>query len=165
MRVIGIDPGSRFTGYGILEGPGGTPRHLDNGVLVLPPSLPMAERLARLSAGLTALVEEHRPEAAAMETVFTHRNVKSALVLAQARGAALAVFGRFGVPVFEYAPAAIKTAVTGYGRAEKEQIQKMMRILLKLPEDAASDASDALAAACCHLRTVRLSALTVTGRA
>ena len=167
MRVLGIDPGSRATGYGLVDGVGGRPSHVDNGVITLSARLELPVRLARLTAGLEELVERHAPEAASVETVFAHRNVRSALVLAQARGAILAVLGRHHIPVFEYAPAVVKTTVTGYGRAEKAQMQKMIRMLLNLREDAASDASDALAVAICHVRSAKmahLKAAMVVGR-
>jgi crossover junction endodeoxyribonuclease RuvC len=156
MRVLGLDPGSRFTGYGILELAPGGPRHVDNGVVSLKATLPLAVRLSQLSASLSELIEEHAPDVAAIESVFTHKNVQSALVLAHARGALMAVLGRHNIAVHEYAPAAVKTAMTGFGRADKAQMQKMVCLVLKLPALADVDASDALAVAFCHLRNARL---------
>lgn len=155
MRVLGIDPGSRFTGYGLLELAGGGPKHVDNGVIVLSQKMPLAQRLAALSEAIDELVSRYAPTTAAVETVFAHKNVQSALVLAQARGAILAVLGKHNLPVSEYSPAEIKSSVAGHGRAEKPQMQKMVRLLLGLPEIAATDASDALAVGICHLRTAR----------
>lgn len=157
MRVMGIDPGSRFTGYGVLDWINGAPRHVDSGVISLSPTQPLAERLAVLTRELEALVERAQPAAAAVEKVFTAHNVRSALVLAHARGAILAVLGKFGVPVFEYTASEVKTSVTGYGRAEKEQMQKMVFMMLGIVAPARFDASDALAIGICHQRSARLA--------
>jgi crossover junction endodeoxyribonuclease RuvC len=157
MRVMGIDPGSRFTGYGILDWVNGAPKHVDNGVIVLPQTKDLASRLAELSVAMDELLVKFAPTTAAVEKVFTAHNVRSALVLAQARGVILASFGRTGVPVHEYSASEVKTSVAGYGRAEKAQMQKMTRLLLGLHEVADVDASDALAIGICHLRTARLT--------
>lgn len=158
MRVLGIDPGSRFTGYGLLDWVQGAAKHVHNGVVKLNPEKPLSERLGVLSEGVEALVREFAPTVAAVEQVFTAHNVKSAIVLAQARGAVLAVLGRHGVPVFEYSASEVKTAVTGYGRADKQQMQKMVSLLLGIHTPAVHDASDALAVGICHLRNARLTA-------
>lgn len=162
MRVLGIDPGSRITGYGVVDGLGGTAGHVDNGIISLPPRQELPARLALLATRLDEVIERFSPAAASVETVFAHKNVRSALVLAHARGVIFAVLGKHGIPVFEYAPAVVKTTVTGYGRAEKAQMQKMIRLLLNLREDASSDASDALAVAICHVRSAKMANLKMT---
>lgn len=159
MRVLGLDPGSRRTGYGVLELAAGSPRYVEHGVLPLDPDAPLEVRLAALSNALAGVLDRNRPDAAAIETVFTGKNMRSAIVLAQARGALLAQLGLRSIPVFEYQPAVIKTTLTGFGRAEKGQIQTMVRLLLKLPELPTTDSADALAVAICHLRNARLAML------
>lgn len=159
MRVLGLDPGSRRTGYGVLELTAGSPRYVEHGVLPIDVDAPMEVRLAALSHAIAGLIDRHRPDAAAIETVFTGKNMRSAIVLAQARGVLLAQLGLRAIPVFEYQPAVIKTTLTGFGRAEKGQIQTMVRLLLKLPELPAADSADALAVAICHLRTARWATL------
>lgn len=158
MRVLGIDPGSRFTGFGLLDWVQGNAQHVHHGVVTLNPQKPLSERLGLLSEGLEQVVRDYAPTVAAVEQVFTAHNVRSAIVLAQARGAVLAVLGRAGVPVFEYAAAEVKTTVTGYGRADKQQMQKMVSLLLGIHTPAVHDASDALAVGLCHLRNARLTA-------
>ncbi len=134
--------------------------HVENGVFMLSPTKPLAMRLGELSVGLDELIGRYAPDGAAVETVFTHKNIQSAIVLAQARGALLAVLGRHGIPVFEYSPAEVKTTVVGYGRAEKSQVQRMVQVLLGLPDQAATDASDALAIGICHVRAAAFTART-----
>ncbi len=158
MRILGLDPGSHFTGYGVLDWAGSRATHVDNGVIALADG-PLPSRLSELSTRLNEVIDAHAPDVAAVESVFAHRNFQSAFILAQARGALLAVLGLRRVPVFEYAPADIKKTLTGNGRAEKPQMQRIVRMLLKLPEDAAADASDALAAAFCHVRMARTHAV------
>ncbi|CAG1002950.1 Crossover junction endodeoxyribonuclease RuvC [Anaerolineae bacterium] len=155
MRVLGIDPGSINTGYGIVgKGAGGSLVKICAGAISPGASLPVAERLLRVSEGLSRVIEEHRPDAVSIETVFFAKNVKSAITLGQARGAALVCAARSALPVFEYAPAAVKLAVTGYGQAEKAQVEKMVRLLLKSTEDhGKADAFDALAIAICHIHS------------
>lgn len=157
MKVLGIDPGSINTGYGIVgKGQGGSLVHICSGAISPGAGLPIAERLLKVSEGLCELIEEHRPDAVSIESVFTAVNVKSAIVLGQARGAALLSAARFSLPVFEYAPSSIKLAVTGYGQAAKEQVQKMVKLLLKSDEVfKKADASDALAIAICHIHSCR----------
>lgn len=157
MKVLGIDPGSINTGYGIVgKGPGSSLVHVCHGAISPGRGLTVAERLLRVSEGLEKIIEEHRPDAVSIESVFSAVNVKSALTLGQARGAALLSAARFGLPVFEYAPSSIKLAVTGYGQAAKEDVQKMIRLLLKNVEAfQKADASDALAIAICHIHSCR----------
>lgn len=164
LRILGVDPGSRVTGYGVIEVQGGRQRCIVHDVIRLPEA-PLEQRLLRLQSALRAVIAEHRPDEVAMEQVFVRRNVASALVLGQARGAALVAVAEAGLPLHEYAPASIKQAVAGSGRAEKPQIQKMVRMLLNLPAAPAEDAADALACALCHAhgRTMKLHTQKVLG--
>lgn len=157
LRILGVDPGSRVTGYGLIEVVGSRQRCVAHDVIRLP-ERPLEQRLLLLLTRLRELIAEHRPDEVAMEEVFVRRNVASALVLGQARGAALCAVAEAGLPLHEYAPASIKLAVAGSGRAEKAQIQRMVRVLLNLPAPPAEDAADALACALCHAhgRTLKL---------
>ncbi len=160
MRILGIDPGTNATGYGVIERDGSKLRHIAHGTLRPARARPMAARLAEIHAGLTALIAEHRPERIALEQIFVAASSRSALVLGQARGAALAAAGAAGVPVDELAPQTIKLAVTGTGAAHKEQVQAMVRRLLALQASPPRDAADALAAAICFAHRGGLEALT-----
>jgi crossover junction endodeoxyribonuclease RuvC len=157
-RILGVDPGSRRTGFGIIECRGSDYVHIAHGCLNVGGAL-MAERLRLIFDGLQALIGEHQPAEVAVERVFVNRNVQSALKLGQARGAALCAVPR-GLPVFEYAPRAIKMALVGSGAAEKSQVAHMITTLLRLQERIGPDASDALAVAVCHAHSRRLHALT-----
>ncbi|MDT0498358.1 crossover junction endodeoxyribonuclease RuvC [Algiphilus sp. W345] len=148
-RILGIDPGSRLTGYGLILTDGPRTRHLAHGVIRCGDG-PLPRRLTLIFRELSALLLEHQPDQAAVEQVFVNRNVQSALTLGQARGAAVCALGMQGLEVSEYAPAEIKRAIVGRGRAEKVQVQHMVRVLLNLDESPAEDASDALAVALCH---------------
>jgi crossover junction endodeoxyribonuclease RuvC len=157
VRILGLDPGSRRTGFGVLECRGADLILIAQGCLNVSAAAPTA-RLRLIFEGLAALFGEHRPAEVAVERVFVSRNVASALKLGQARGAALcAVPG--GVPVFEYAPRAIKLAVVGSGGAEKFQVAHMMRVLLRVAGPLSADAADALAVAVCHAHARRLGTL------
>ncbi|HEV2229569.1 MAG TPA: crossover junction endodeoxyribonuclease RuvC [Steroidobacteraceae bacterium] len=157
LRILGLDPGSRRTGFGVLECRGAQLTLLAQGCLNVSAAAPAA-RLRMIFDGLAALFGEHRPAEVAVERVFVSRNVDSALKLGQARGAALcAVPG--GVPVFEYAPRAIKLALVGSGAAEKFQVAHMVRVLLGVEGPLSADAADALAVAVCHAHARRLAAL------
>jgi crossover junction endodeoxyribonuclease RuvC len=149
-RVIGIDPGSRHTGYGIIDIAAGRVTHVDNGAISPNPKKPFAERLAYIYDGLEEVLARFNPTEGAIEEIFFARNVKSAIKLGEARGTAILAMARFGIPVSEYAATAVKQAVTGFGRAEKCQVAAMTATLLKLPEPACADAADALAVALCH---------------
>jgi crossover junction endodeoxyribonuclease RuvC len=154
MRVLGIDCGGEYTGYGVVEDDSGALRHVCSGAIRLDPRHSLPVRLNQIFAGLQALIEQHRPEMVAIEEVFYAVNAKSALKLGQVRGVAMLAAAACGLEVAEYAPLSIKSAVVGYGRADKSQVQQMVTRLLKLeqvPEPA--DASDALAIAICHIHT------------
>lgn len=148
-RILGIDPGSRFTGYGIIETSAGRSRCLAASVIKLGDGA-LPPRLLKLQRELGAVIEEFKPDEVAMEQVFVKRNVSSALVLGEARGVALVTVAAAGLEVHEYAPASIKQAIAGNGRAEKSQVQHMVKLLLNLLKAPAEDASDALACALCH---------------
>jgi crossover junction endodeoxyribonuclease RuvC len=147
--VLGIDPGSRRCGYGLVAREGRGLRVLESGVLV-PGERPMAERLGLILEGLAEVIARGRPHEVSVEQVFSGASARSALVLGQARGVALAVSARAGLPVFEYAPSQVKLAFTGNGRAGKDQMLRTARMLLGVAADL-SDEADALALAVCHL--------------
>ncbi|MEM8768956.1 MAG: crossover junction endodeoxyribonuclease RuvC [Pseudomonadota bacterium] len=154
-RVIGIDPGSRLTGYGIVEvGPRGL-SYLGSGCIRTSKG-PFPERLAEIYAGVTELITTHGPEVLAIEEVFLARNPDSALKLGQARGVAIAAGVAHGLPVHEYAARRVKQGVVGTGRASKAQVQHMVRVILGLPGEPQADAADALAIAICHVNTLGL---------
>jgi crossover junction endodeoxyribonuclease RuvC len=154
MRVMGVDCGSECTGYGVVEGDGRALACVAVGAIRLAPREALELRLKKVFDGLTALIAEHRPEVVAIEDVFYSVNAKSALKLGHVRGVAMMAAAQQGLSVVAYAPLAIKSAVTGYGRAEKLQVQAMVARLLRLdapPQPA--DAADALAIAICHIHT------------
>lgn len=156
MRVLGIDPGSRFCGFGVVEDAGGTRvRHLGHGVLSVGEAASVEERLRRLHEGLCREIGRHRPELIAVEDVFHARNARSALVLGQSRGVALLAAAQAGLAVRSFPPAVIKQAVTGTGRAEKEQVGRMVGVVLGIAIEGRLDASDALAAAICAILRAR----------
>lgn len=158
MRVIGIDPGSRFTGFGVVEGQGQSVTCVAHGCIKSTLGN-MPSRLATLYQALADTVQEYRPEAGAVEAGFVHhRNVSSALKLGQARGVALAALAGAGLPVAEYAPRDIKLSVVGYGAADKKQVQHMVCQLLGLREVPGEDAADALGIAICHLHRASINA-------
>ena len=151
MRVLGIDCGSERTGYGVIESDGQTHRMIALGVIRTSPKWPFERRLKEIAGGLRGLLREFAPESAAVEEVFHSANAKTALKLAHVRGVALLSIAEAGVELAEYSPLEVKMSVVGYGRAEKSQVQLMVRSLLQLPEAVASeDAADALAIAICH---------------
>lgn len=151
-RVLGIDPGSRVTGYGIVEWQRGRTRYVASGCIRVQ-AADAAARLAEIYAGVITLIEAHRPTVVAIEQVFLARNASSALKLGQARGVALAAAAGSGVPVSEYAARRVKQALTGTGAATKEQMQHMVKALLGLSATPMRDAADALAIAICHINT------------
>jgi crossover junction endodeoxyribonuclease RuvC len=155
MRVLGIDCGTEYTGYGIVElAPSGKLTCLTSGAIKLSPREPLPLRLNRIYERLAELIHQHQPEQVAIEDVFYAVNVKSALKLGQVRGVAMLAAAAAGLQVAEYAPLSIKSSVVGYGRAEKHQVQQMVTRLLELQQPPEPmDASDALAIAICHLHT------------
>jgi len=154
VRVFGIDPGSERTGYGCVESDGSRHRLVACGAIVTPPRLGFPAQLLRIHQQLAGLLAEHHPECVAVESVFYAANVRSALKLGHARGVALLAAVEGGYGLAEYTPAEIKRAVVGYGRAEKHQVQEMVRMLLGLAEvPTPHDAADALAVAICHVHS------------
>jgi len=159
VRVLGIDPGSETTGWGVVEGDARHYRMVDFGTVKATPRERFAARLLKISRGVEALIEKFRPDVCAVEEAFFAVNAKTALKLGQVRGVVLVAAERAGVEIAEYAPRLIKQTVVGYGAAEKHQVQEMVRILLKLRDAPAPlDASDALAVAITHLHHAGLPA-------
>lgn len=156
MRVLGIDPGSRITGYGLVEQQGSRLVHVDNGAIFTDKADDFPGRLKLIFEGISTVISEYQPEVVAVEDIFFSTNVRSALKLGQARGAAIAAAVHGCLPVFEYTALQVKKAVVGEGKAAKEQVQKMLKALLGLPEVAQADASDALAVAVCHINSYAL---------
>ncbi|MGY9003951.1 MAG: crossover junction endodeoxyribonuclease RuvC [Rhodospirillales bacterium] len=150
MKLLGLDPGLRNTGWGLIESTGNRLTHLANGVVNSTASLPLAERLVQLHDGLVEVIEATRPDEAAVEETFVNKNPTSTLKLGQARGIALLVPAKAGIPVFEYTPNQVKKTVVGAGHAQKEQVQMMVHTLLPGIEVKSADAADALAIAICH---------------
>lgn len=162
MRVLGIDPGTATTGFGLVEGePGGEPSLVDYGAIRTAPPTPMPERLVEIHRALGCLIVELRPDAVAVEELFFAANATTAIAVGQARGVVLLAAAQAGLPVYEYKPLVVKQALTGYGRADKRQMQDMLRIILELPDiPRPDDAADAIAIALCHLQMARLRDLT-----
>ena len=159
MRVLGIDCGTECTGWGVIESDGRSHRVLGHGVIRTAVKKPLEQRLAAIAQGLRAVLQDHRPDAAAVEEVFYSQNVKTALKLAHVRGVALLAIAEAQISLGEYSPLAIKVSVVGYGRAEKQQVQMMVRTLTGLQGVIETeDASDALAVAICHATTCRTAA-------
>jgi crossover junction endodeoxyribonuclease RuvC len=155
-RVLGIDPGSRVTGWGLIDSDGRRSRHLASGCVRVA-DLPWPERLGGIFRGLREVVDRHQPAEVAVEQVFFARNAASALKLGQARGAALCAVLAAGVQVYEYTPRAVKQAVVGGGGADKAQVEHMVKIILSLQRELAEDEADALAVAVCHAHTLGLT--------
>jgi crossover junction endodeoxyribonuclease RuvC len=158
MLVIGIDPGTATTGYGIVrENEDGSLSAIRYGVLRTPSHTPLAERLRSLYVQLEQILCTENPQNAAVEILFFQRNVRTAMAVGQSRGVVLNCLAASGVAVSEYTPLEIKQAVTGFGKAPKNQVQEMVRVLLRLPEiPKPDDTADALAAAICHIHSYRL---------
>lgn len=159
MRVLGIDPGSRVTGWGVVErSGGGSFRHLASGTIALPTCDGLDARLARLHDACRRLFAAWRPTAIVLERAFVARNVQSAFRLGEARGAVLAAVGAASLPLHEYAPAAVKLATAGHGAAAKDAVGRGVAAQLRIETPLAPDASDALALALCHLQQAPLAA-------
>lgn len=155
MLVLGIDPGLATLGYGLVERDCSTLRPLDYGTVITPAGMDMSQRLVRIYEGVYQLVETFSPDAVAIEELFFNKNVKTAIAVGQARGVAIVAAAKYDIPVYEYTPLQVKQAVVGYGRAEKEQVQNMTKMLLGLREiPRPDDAADALAISICHLNHI-----------
>ena len=158
MRILGLDPGSRVCGYGVIDVLGDELRYVECGVLTAPEDRAMEDRLGEIARGLREVIGELAPKVVAVEDVFVHQqNPRSGLALAQARGMALAVIGLSGLSVASYPPAVVKKSVAGSGAAGKDQVARMVQALIKLKSLPKADASDALAIAITHGRAVRPS--------
>lgn len=157
MLAIGIDPGTAITGYGLVhQSDAGDLEAVDWGVILTPAKMPIGERLVEIHEALAKILKKHKPQNAAVEALFFQRNVRTAMSVGQARGVVLLALEQAGVPVVDYTPNQVKQAVSGYGAADKRQMQAMVFTLLKLPElPKPDDAADALAIAICHLNTQR----------
>jgi len=153
LRIIGIDPGSLVTGYGIVEPIDGRPCHVASGRVVAPAGVTFNGRLRTIYSQLTEVIARHTPEVMAVEDLFFARNVKTALKLGHVRGVAMLAGLNAGLPIAEYSPLTVKQALVGYGRAQKEQVQEMVRLLLHLEFLPEPDTADALAVAVCHLHS------------
>ena len=150
MRILGIDPGTRRCGYGVIEGERGRLSYVECGVIEPPAKAPLAERLAELWAGLGDVIGELAPSVMAVEDIFHGIDARAALTLGHARGVVLAAAGAAGILVHSYPPATVKRSVTGYGRAAKPQVCAVVQTLLALKRVPRADAADALAVAICH---------------
>ena len=149
IRILGIDPGSIATGYGIIDTEGNHSTHIDNGIIPVSGDS-LADKLGIIHSGILDLIDQFAPAEIAIEQVFMHRNADSALKLGQARGAAITACAGRELPVFEYTANQVKKATVGKGHAAKQQVQHMVKVLLCLNEVPAADAADALAIALCH---------------
>jgi crossover junction endodeoxyribonuclease RuvC len=156
MRVLGVDPGSRYLGYGLVEVASGGPRYLAHGVVRAGTTVPLEQRLEAIFIELGRVFDVYAPDAVAVEGVFTHKNARSALILGHARGVVLLIAARARVPIFEYAPARVKRAIGSGGNDSKGSVARMVTGLLSLKEPLErADAYDALAVACCHVNQWR----------
>lgn len=153
MIIIGIDPGSRLTGFGVIRIEGNQSFYLDSGCLRITATMDVGVRLQQIFTGLKEIIHQYQPHEAAIEQIFMNQNPNSALKLGQARGAAIAALN---IPVAEYSARQVKQSVVGYGAAKKEQVQHMVSRLLNIAHDLQTDAADALAVALCHAHS-RLS--------
>jgi len=155
MRVLGIDPGSIVTGYGIVEDCQGKLTQVASGAISLSRISSFPQRLREIYEKLTSIISSYAPECAAIEEVFFAKNVRSAILLSHARGVAILAAENARLPLYEYSPLEVKQSLVGYGRATKDQVEKMTKYLLNISQVKSRDASDALAVAICHLHTAR----------
>ena len=155
-RVLGVDTSLRSTGIGVVDATGSSHKAISWGLIKNPPKRPHTACLAHLFDEVSTVIRRDRPDAAAVEGIFFSKNVRTAVTLGQARGVVLAACAREGIPVYEYSPRSIKQSVVGNGNAHKEQVIRMVTLLLGLAEAPKDDAADALAAALCHLHQARL---------
>lgn len=160
MVVMGIDPGFAITGYGVVKYEGNKFRVYDYGSIMTKASEDLSDRLLLINNGLEKLIEKYKPDAISVEELFFNKNIKTAMAAAHGRGVALLCAAKSGSKVFEYTPLQVKQAVVGYGRASKEQIQQMVKIILNLHEiPKPDDVADALAIAICHCHSHRIGSL------
>jgi crossover junction endodeoxyribonuclease RuvC len=160
MIVLGIDPGTAITGYGLISERDSQPIALAQGAILTPANDPLPDRLVTIHRELTHIIEQYRPDSAAVEQLFFNKNVRTALSVGHARGVTLLALAQANVPIYEYTPLEVKLAVTGNGRADKHQIQQMITLLLGLEAiPKPDDVADALAVAVCHFHSARLASL------
>ena len=164
MRVLGIDPGTITTGWGVVEkGASGRLIYVSDGEIKTPERASLSEKLLVISSGLKEAIRRTAPTACAVESVFFARNARSAVILGHARGVSLLSAAELGLPVYEYSPATVKQTVSSYGRADKAQVGKMISLLLKRGDFTGPDATDALAVAICHIHHGAAARLNVIG--
>ncbi|MCL4694754.1 MAG: crossover junction endodeoxyribonuclease RuvC [Candidatus Hydrogenedentes bacterium] len=160
MRVLGFDPGTATTGYGVVEGKGTRLTHIAHGIIATPPGQPFATRLRTIFEESQALIARYEPDAVAVEKLYFSRNVTTGITVAQARGVIALACELAGKPIGEFSPLEVKNAVVGYGKATKQQVQDMVKILLNLEDrPRPDDAADAIALAICQIHAGRLGAL------
>jgi len=160
LIVLGIDPGIAILGYGVIHSEGNKLRLIQYGAVTTPPEWSMPERLKYIYDQVTNLIVEYKPDAIAVEELFFNKNVKTALTIGHARGVALVAAAKEGMDLYEYTPLQVKQAVVGYGRADKQQVQQMVKVLLNLREiPKPDDAADALAVAICHTHATKMGHL------
>jgi crossover junction endodeoxyribonuclease RuvC len=158
--VLGIDPGTAITGYGLVREDDKGLALVDCGAITTPSGQPLAARLQSIYQGLSGVIREHQPEMAAVEELFFSRNVRTALSVGHARGVVLLALADAGLPIYEYKPLQVKQAIAGYGSADKQQVQEMVRMLLSLDHvPQPDDAADAVAVAVCHIHSAGMMAL------
>jgi crossover junction endodeoxyribonuclease RuvC len=154
--ILGIDPGMAIMGYGVIESNGNKVRALDYGVVTTPSDMETPQRLLRIFDSVEGLIQKYSPDAMVYEELFFNKNVKTALTIGHARGAAVLAGARQAIDLYEYTPLQVKQAVVGYGRADKQQVQGMVKLLLNLKEiPKPDDAADALAVAICHMHSAQ----------
>lgn len=157
MIIMGIDPGFAIMGYGVLDYKGNHFHVLDYGAITTAAGIPLPRRLLSLEEGLVKLIDQYKPVAVSVEDLYFNNNAKTAIKVGQGRGVALLCAARAGIPVYEYTPLQVKQGVTGYGRADKKQMQQMVKVLLSLESiPKPDDAADALAIAICHAHSFQL---------
>lgn len=157
MLVLGIDPGTATTGFGLVESRGSRLRVIDYGIISTPAGMDMPERLCLIHQGLSQIISQYQPQTAAVEQIFYYHNAKTVITVAQSRGVILYTAASAGIEVCEYTPLQVKQSVVGYGQADKRQVQLMVQRILSLKEiPKPDDAADALAIAICHLHAQRL---------
>lgn len=160
MIILGIDPGFAITGYGIVKYTGNKFSLIDYGAVTTAAKEPLPERLLKLNESLTEILQKNAPDAVAVEELFFNKNIKTALNVGHGRGVALFTAAKAGIEVFEYTPLQVKQSVAGYGRADKQQIQQMVKVMLNLREiPKPDDAADALAVAICHGNSYRMAGI------
>jgi crossover junction endodeoxyribonuclease RuvC len=164
VLVLGIDPGTAITGFGLVREDDRGLALVEYGAITTPSGEPLPERLQVIYRGLAEVIGRHQPEAAAVEELFFSRNVRTALSVGHARGVVLLALADAGLPIHEYKPLEVKRAITGYGGADKHQVQEMVRLLLHLDEaPQPDDAADAVAVAVCHIHSARMATLIAEG--